>query len=100
MDSSIQEMLDAFKGKALNENIVVREIENKNVTDSGIDMSMTVSKNEKFKKGIVVSIGTLCPPNDVFLGSEILYDSYKASKVTLDTIEYTVVPYSELIHVL
>jgi len=100
MDNGTQEMVDAFSGKALNYNVVLREIANKNVTDGGIDMSMATSKNEKYKKGIVVSLGTACPQGDVNLGDTVIYDSYKASKVTLDTIEYDVIFYADLIHVL
>jgi co-chaperonin GroES (HSP10) len=100
MDSAIQEMVNAFPGRALNYNVVLRQIANKNVSENNLDLTNALDKNEKFKKGIVVSIGTECPKGDIELGSEVMYDSYKASKVTLDTIEYEIVYFADLIHVL
>lgn len=111
----IKKMVDAFPGRALNYNVVLRQIENKNVTEGNIDISMASDKNEKYKKGIVVSMGTECPKrslvvwgitipfikfSDIKVGDEVIFDSYKASLVTLDTIEYTVIFYADLVHVL
>ena len=67
MDSATQEMVDAFNGKMLNYNVCLRQISNKNVTDGKIDMSMLVDKNEKFKKAIVISIGSECPKGDILV---------------------------------
>jgi len=100
MTKEIQEIVDAFKGHALNYNVIIRQVANKNVTENGLDTSMAVDKSEKFKKGIVVSIGTSCPEGDIGLGSTVIYDSYKASKVTLENVEYSVVMFADLMHVL
>lgn len=100
MDSATQEMVDAFKGKMLNYNVCLRQISNKNVTDGKIDMSMLVDKNEKFKKAIVISIGSECPKGDILVGDTVIFDSYKASVFTQNTIEYQSIPYADLVHVL
>ena len=100
MDSATQEMVNEFKGRALNFNVVIRQIANKNVTEGNIDISMASDKNEKYKKGIVISIGTECPQGDIKVGETVIYDGYKSSLVTLNTIEYTVLFYADLIHVL
>jgi co-chaperonin GroES (HSP10) len=100
MDSAIQEMVNAFPGRALNYNVVLRQIANVNVTENNLDLTNALDKNEKFKKGIVVSIGTECPKGDIELGSEVMYDSYKASNVTINNIEYTTLFYADLFHVL
>jgi len=100
MEKEIQEMVNAFRGKALNYNVIIRQVANKNVTENGLDTSMAIDKSEKFKKGIVVSIGTSCPEGDVGLGSTVIYDSYKASKVTLENVEYSCIFYADLLHVL
>jgi len=115
MDKEIQEIVNSFRGKALNFNVVIRQIENKNITEGNIDISMISDKNEKYKKGIVISMGTGCPKrslvifgitipfikvSDIKVGDEIIFDGYKGSKVTLDTIEYEIVYYADLVHVL
>lgn len=100
MNSVTKEMVEAFQGKALNYNVVIRQIANKNVTEGNIDLSMVSDKNEKYKKGIVISIGSECPKGDIEIGDTIIYDGYKGSKVTLNTIEYEIVFYADLIHVL
>jgi len=100
MDSATQEMVNSFQGKALNYNVILRQIANVNVTENNLDLTNALDKNEKFKKGIVVSVGTECPKGDIEVGSTVMYDSYKASNVTLDNIEYTVLFYADLFHVL
>lgn len=100
MDSNIQEMVNVFKGRALNYNVVLREIPNENITEGGLDMTTALGKNEKYKKGIVISIGSACPEGNVEVGNTVMYDQYKGSKVTLDTIEYEIIFFSDLIHVL
>lgn len=115
MNSATKEMVEAFQGKALNYNVVIRQIANKNVTEGNIDLSMVSDKNEKYKKGIVVSMGIECPKrslviwgitipfikvSDIKVGDEVIFDGYKGSKVTLNTIEYEIVFYADLIHVL
>lgn len=100
MEINIKEMVDSFKGKALNYNVVLREIPNVNITEGGIDMTMAIKKEAKYDKGIVISLGTACPKGDVNLGDTVMYDKNKSSVVTLETIEYQVLFYADLIHVL
>jgi len=54
-------MSNKFKGKALNHNVIVKEKFVDNKTKHGIDLTGIVDANEKQKRGIVVSIGELCP---------------------------------------
>ena len=79
-----------FKGQALNYNIIVKREFIENKTNAGIEITSEVDKNEKYRKGIVVSVGTLCPKKPLFKffglafpffkkdtiipGNEILYD--------------------------
>ena len=105
MDNN-QEMVDAFKGKALNYVVVIRQIVNKNVTEGGIDLTLSTQKSENHKRGIVVSIGHGCPiKNDegvvlVKEGSEVIYDGYKGTKITFDGIEYETIFFADLVFVL
>ena len=91
------EIVAAFKGQALNYVVIVREIENSNTTDFGFDKSNLVDKNEKHKKGIIVSIGPSCNAGDIKVGSEVLYDGYKVSPLSLDGIEYKTLMFGDLV---
>ena len=97
MDAETKKIVESFKGKALNFVVVLKEIENVNETSSGLDISSSVDKNEKYRKGIVVSIGTECPKDDVKLGDTVIYDKYKANPLTRDAVEYTTLFYSDLV---
>lgn len=94
-----------FKGKALNYVVIVKQKELKNETETGLDFSSEVDKNQKFRKGEIVSFGNLCPKNDkgedtIKIGQEVLYDMYKASDLTVDGIKYQTFYYSDLIAIL
>ena len=97
MDAKTKEIVESFNGKALNFVVVLKEIENVNETSSGLDISSSVDKNEKYRKGIVVSLGTECPKGDVNLGDTVIYDKFKANPLTRDAIEYTTLFYADLI---
>ena len=97
MDAKTQEIVANFKGRALNFVVVLKEIENVNETASGLNISSSVDKNEKYRKGIVVSIGTECPKDDVKLGDTVIYDKFKANPLTRDAVEYTTLFYSDLV---
>jgi co-chaperonin GroES (HSP10) len=99
MDSINKKIVDSFKGQALNFVVVLKEIENKNETESGLNISSDVDKNEKYKKAIVVSIGTECPKDDIKTGDIVIYDKYKSSSFTQNAIEFTTLYYADLIWV-
>ncbi len=88
-----------FKGQALNYNVFLKRIEFENITGSGIDITSETDKNEKYRKGIVVSIGNLCP-QIVNIGQEVLYDSYKSSDVTIDGVTFESVLFADLVCIL
>lgn len=101
-----------FKGKALNYVVIVKQKELKNETETGLDFSSEVDKNQKFRKGEIVSFGSLCPKKPIWkwlpflkkdtikIGQEVLYDMYKASDLTVDEIKYQTFYYSDLIAIL
>ena len=97
MDAETKKIVESFKGKALNFVVVLKEIENVNETASGLNISSSVDKNEKYRKGIVVSIGSECPKDDVKLGDTVIYDKFKANPLTREAIEWTTLYYSDLI---
>jgi len=97
MDAETKKIVESFNGKALNFVVVLKEIENVNETSSGLDISSSVDKNEKYRKGIVVSIGTECPKDDVKLGDTVIYDKFKANPLTRDAIEWVTLYYADLV---
>jgi len=99
MDAKTQEIVDKFKGRALNFVVVLKEIENVNETSSGLNISSSVDKNEKYRKAIVVSIGSECPKEPVKLGDTVMYDKHKANPLTQNGVEYVTLFYSDLVWV-
>ncbi len=97
MDAETKKIVESFKGRALNFVVVLKEIENVNETSSGLNISSSVDKNEKYRKGIVVSIGSECPKDDVKLGDTVIYDKFKANPLTRGAIEYTTLMYADLV---
>lgn len=94
-------MKSSFKGQAVNYNVVVEEQEMKNISGSGIDYTSSEDKNQKFKRGVVQSVGLGCPKNDegeyvLKIGDEILYDGYKGSPVTLETKVYSIIMFQDI----
>ncbi|HQH19805.1 MAG TPA: co-chaperone GroES family protein [Bacteroidales bacterium] len=99
MDAKTQEIVDKFKGRALNFVVVLKEIENVNETSSGLNISSSVDKNEKYRKAIVVSIGTECPKDGIQLGDTVMYDKHKANPLTQNAVEYVTLFYADLVWV-
>lgn len=94
-----------FKGQALNSIVIVKQIENKQLTESGLDLSSKEDKNQKFRKGIVQSIGNLVPKKDDGMallnpGDTIMYDGYKTSPITVDAEVYDCVYFNDVTMIL
>ena len=100
-----------FKGKAANHCVVLKEETIQNLSSSGLDITSSEDKNQKFKKGIVQSVGLSCPKKEFkifgikikFLskdiikpGDEILLDSYKSSPLTLEGIKYSIIYFQDI----
>jgi co-chaperonin GroES (HSP10) len=102
-----------MKLQALNYNVFVTKEESKHIVEGGIDITSETDKNEKYRKGKIVSFGSLCPKVAVFkifgfdipfikkdtirIGQEVIYDRYKSSPVTIDGITYESIYYSDLV---
>ena len=99
MDAKTQEIVESFKGRALNYVVVLKEIENVNETSSGLNISSSVDKNEKYRKAIVVSLGSECPKEPVKLGDTVMYDKHKANPLTQNAVEYQTLFYADLVWV-
>lgn len=94
-----------FKGTATNDNVVIKEVLTKNITKTGLDITSSEDKNQKFKVGVVESLGNLCPKDDnnnpiVKVGDKIMYDAFRGSPVTLDSEVYTIIRFIDIVIVL
>lgn len=94
--------MKSFKGQALNYTIIVEEEQMENINTSGIDISSEADKNEKYRKGVIVSFGNLCPKNDkgeetIKIGQTVLYDNYKASDLIINGENYKTFYYADLV---
>lgn len=95
-----------FPYQAINANVILKEIELKNETTAGLDISSSADKNQKFRKGKIVSLGHLCPDNPktkepiLKVGDEILFDAYKGSELTIDAEVYKVIYFADVTVVL
>lgn len=109
----------AFEGQALNYNVFVKTVERINVTDGGIDITSETDKNEKYKKGVIVSFGNLCPkrpkklniitwvlaflrfiPKDenvIKIGQEVIYDGYKSSPLSVEGDSFDCISFADLV---
>jgi len=91
-----------MKLQALNYNVFVTKEESQHIVEGNIDVTSEIDKNEKYRKGKIVSFGSLCPKkedgtNTIEIGQEVIYDRYKSSPVTIDGITYESIYYSDLV---
>lgn len=112
-------MENKFEGQALNLNVIVQEVDNENITASGLDLTGIVDANEKQKKGRVVSVGTECPlighkykglfsfvnffikkqKQTIQIGNIVIFDKFKVTPFTQKGIAYILVDYRDLVWV-
>lgn len=95
-------MENNFKGKALNQIVVVEEVFNENKTASGIDLSGIVDANEKQKRGRVVSVGEGCPKlsDESYTlkeGDEVIFDKFKMTPFTNEGKPYILIDYRDIV---
>lgn len=93
-----------FPHKALNYNVIVKELPTENVTDGGLDISSTTDKSEKYRTGEVLAIGNLIiseiPDSKLEVGCKVLFDNYKSSEITIDGVTYKNILYADLLMIL
>lgn len=91
----------SFKGQCLGSNVIVEPIENVQLSEGGIDLTHVIDKNQKWGKGIVVSIGERVPLDKegnpyIKIGDTVLFDKNKASEYVEETIEYKAMYYDDI----
>jgi co-chaperonin GroES (HSP10) len=90
-----------FKGKCLGSNVIVLPIENKQISDGGIDLTDAIDKDQKWGKGIVVSVGEGIPldkNNIPYIkdGDVVVFDRHKATDYVEETVEYKAMYYHDI----
>jgi co-chaperonin GroES (HSP10) len=91
----------SFSGQCLGSNVIVRAIENEQITEGGIDLTNTVDKVQKWGKGIVVSIGENIPLDKegnpyIEKGDIVIFDKNKATDYIEETVEYKAMYYADI----
>jgi len=94
-------MENKLKLKALNTIVIVEEVLLENKTDFGFDLSNVIDVNETQRKGIVRSIGELCPKIDaenytLKVGDEVLFNKHKNTPITIDGVKYIMIEYRDM----
>jgi len=93
-----------FSHEALNYNVIVKEVRIRHFSESGLDITEKIEKDEKFRSGIVLAIGNLItseiPDAKISVNCQVLFDNYKGSDVTIDGVTYKSILYSDLLLVL
>jgi co-chaperonin GroES (HSP10) len=94
-------MENKLKLKALNTSVIVEEVLLENKTDFGFDLSNVIDVNETQRKGIVRSIGELCPKIDaenytLKEGDEVLFNKHKNTPITIDGVKYIMIEYRDM----
>ena len=90
-----------FKGQARNSNVVVKLLKQENIV-GGMDLTSNEDKDQKFKRAVVLSLGDNCPRKDdsneflIPVGSEILFDQFKETPLTLDGETYEVIFFADI----
>jgi co-chaperonin GroES (HSP10) len=96
--------MDKWTGKCVGSNFVAKPIENVQITDGGINLTTVLDKENRFGKGIVISIGENAPLDPegnpyVKAGDTILYDRNKITPYIEETIEYVAGYYDSIFKV-
>lgn len=95
-------MQNNFKGKAINTVVIVKEVPYENKTKSGIDLTGISDATEKYKKGVIVSIGEFCPKLSdgsytLKESDEVIFDKFKMTNFTHDGITYLIIDYRDIV---
>jgi co-chaperonin GroES (HSP10) len=93
-----------FNGKCLGSNVIVTPVVNRQISASGLDTTDLEDKNQKWGKGIVVSVGEGAPLDKnglphIKAGDTVMYDKNKTTDYVEDTILYKAMYYHDLLKV-
>jgi chaperonin GroES len=95
-----------FKIKPLNDKVIIKPIEEDEVTKSGIVLPETAEK-EKPEKGEVVAVGPgkllengQRAPMSVKVGDKVIFKKYSPDEIKIDKEEYLVIDESDIIGII
>lgn len=84
--------------KPIGKNIVIKTIEEEIKTSSGLLLSADDASQLRYKKGVIVKIGT--EVTAIEQGSEIYYDKRAGYTMFLDSVSHTVIQENDVVVVL
>ena len=82
--------------EALNRNVLLKDLDNENKSESGMDLTSLTDKNQKIRRGMVVSVGESCPEKALSVGDVVAYDMYRATNFYLNGEFYVLTKYDDL----
>ena len=82
----------------IGKNIIIKTIEEEIKTDSGLLLSSDDASQLRYKKGLIVKIGTDVTAIDE--GSEIYYDKRAGYTMLIDSVSHTVIQENDVVLVL
>lgn len=82
--------------EALNRNVLLKDLDNENKSESGMDLTSLTDKNQKIRRGMVVSVGESCPEKSLSVGDVVAYDMYRATNFYLNGEFYVLTKYDDL----
>jgi co-chaperonin GroES (HSP10) len=91
----------AFKGKCLGSNVIVLPIENKQISEGGLEWTNVTDKNQKWGKGVVISAGENVPKDKEGIpyikeGDTVVFDRNKSTDYVEETIAYQAMYYTDI----
>ena len=92
--------------KPLDHRVAVKIVneEKEEKTEGGIVLPDTAKKDEKPQQGEVVAVGKNIAPEgeeaEVAVGDKVVFDKYAGTKVTVDSVEYIILPIDDVLAVI
>jgi len=92
--------------KPLDHRVAVKFVdeEKEEKTEGGIVLPDTAKKDEKPQQGEVVAVGKNIAPEgeeaEVAVGDKVVFDKYAGTKVTVDSVEYIILPIDDVLAVI
>lgn len=80
--------------KAILNNVIIKEIKEEKENDYGLSITLD-TKNEKYKRGIVLSCGEMC--EGISVNDIVWYDMHRTSRITFNGEQLTASDYGAIL---
>ena len=83
-----------IRPKAGKDKVILRPIEEPSITPGGIIVPDRAKK--KVNQGIVISIGSLLPKDEIEIGDHVLFNAFSGNKVVLESGTFIILSYASI----